>query len=435
LKVAVFVNTLGLGGTEKAACRWAMGLRERGHAVRIITLKDGPRRAELEEAGLPILVPEASARAVADALKAAVPDVIHAHAPGNPHEGDILGEALRLMPRIPVVQTNIFGRFRNPKEDAWTDFRLFISWTSCVQAARRAYRRLDEAFFRRASVAVYPLDPLDSPPAAEVQAFRERHGVEKDEVLFGRFSRPEPNKWTSLALDAFRVALRRHRGMKLLLREPPPAVAAALRESPDADRFLILPATADPAELRLNMAAVDAVLHTSSIGESFGYGIAEPMNLGKPVITHSVPWVDQAQIELVRHGECGFVASTPRAMGKCLERLAHSAELRSKLGAAAQAHIRTLADPGTSISRLEGALRATVEGKDSPFAAADLELARQAAAYLDAHEFGYSLAEQLALRPFYYRVRFHQFRESRRLKQLRPGRQHCSGGATRRPDG
>jgi len=49
-----------------------------------------------------------------------------------------LGQALKLLPkRIPVVQTNVFGRLNNPAEDAWTDFRLFISWMSCVQAARR----------------------------------------------------------------------------------------------------------------------------------------------------------------------------------------------------------------------------------------------------------------------------------------------------------
>jgi hypothetical protein len=38
--------------------------------------------------------------------------------------------------------------------------------------------------------------------------------------------------------------------------------------------------------------------------------------------------------------------------------------------------------------------------------------ARDAAAYLDAHQFGHSWREQLALRPFYYRVRFHEFRKS-----------------------
>src|SRR5439155_7492365 len=164
-------------------------------------------------------------------------------------------------------------------------------------------------------------------------------------ILFGRLSRPEPNKWTPLALDAFQQASTKNRKIKLLLREPPPEVANTLRASANADRFIILPATADAEELRLTFSSLDAVLHTSSIGESFGYGIAEPMNLGKPVITHSVPWGDQAQMELARPGECGLVASTPAAMANAILCLANNAPLRKRMGEQARQHIRTIADP------------------------------------------------------------------------------------------
>ena len=352
MRIVVFLNSLGLGGTEKAACRWARGLKERGHPVTVLTLQEGPRRRELEEQGIPARLVAADSRVIADALRQAAPDVIHAHAPGYPHAGDVLGEALAQLPKTPAVQTNIFGRLDNPKEDAWTDFRLFISWTSCVQAARRSRRPLEATFFRRSSVAVYPLDPVGPVSAAAVKVFRERHGVGSGEVLFGRLSRPEPNKWTDLALDAFRLALRQNRNIKLLLREPPPEIAARLRASSQADRFVILPATADNEELHLTLASLDVVLHTSSIGESFGYGIAEPMNLGKPVVTHSVPWGDQAQIELVRHGECGFVASTPAAMARAMVELAGDGAQRERMGRAAAQHVRTVANAETSLGRL-----------------------------------------------------------------------------------
>jgi glycosyltransferase involved in cell wall biosynthesis len=188
-------------------------------------------------------------------------------------------------------------------------------------------------------------------------------------------------------------------------------VAEQLRAAPDASRFIILPATADQDELRSTTSALDVVLHTSSIGESFGYGIAEPMNLGKPVVTHSVPWADQAQIELVRHRECGFVASTPSTMAAAMLELANDSSLRIKMGANAQRHIRTLADPEISLNQLENAMHAAVERRDNPLAGKDFEQAKMAAAYLDAHQFGHTMAEQFALRPFYYRVRFHQFRK------------------------
>jgi len=189
-------------------------------------------------------------------------------------------------------------------------------------------------------------------------------------------------------------------------------VANKLRASANADRFIILPATADAEELRLTFSSLDAVLHTSSIGESFGYGIAEPMNLGKPVITHSVPWGDQAQMELARPGECGLVASTPAAMANALLCLANNAPLRKRMGEQARQHIRTIANPDISIGPLEALFQAAVESRNNPFAADYLERARETAAYLDAHQFGHSLLEQLALRPFYYRVRFHELRKS-----------------------
>jgi len=197
----------------------------------------------------------------------------------------------------------------------------------------------------------------------------------------------------------------------MLLREPPPEITVQLRASPDADCFIILPATLDAEELRLTLSAFDVVVHTAVNGESFGYGIAEPMNLGKPVLTHSVPWQDQAQIELVRHGECGFVISTPRAMADAMLRLAGDSELRQRMGQSAQRHIRTLSDPEISLNRLEAILHAVLQNHDNPFVAADLARARVTANYLDAQQFGHSMGEQLALRSFNYRVRFHEFRK------------------------
>jgi glycosyltransferase involved in cell wall biosynthesis len=449
MNLAVFINALGLGGTEKAACLWAALLKQQlpDWNIQVLSLQDGPRRADLERSGIPLVVCPTNLKSdksdfLASHLQSA--DVIHAHCPGTPHQGDILGQALTTLGRsIPVVQTNIFGRLDNPAENAWTDFRLFISWTSCVQAARRARRKLNLDFFRRQSVAVYPvLDPFGimtddrlqmtnregwmteqkSDLLARAVAFREQLAIPKDAVVFGRFSRPEPNKWSPIVLDAFLAAHRDNPNIRLLLREPPPAVAEGLISShlaawlhlPNQEPgtknqelklpIILLKATANAEELMTSQLACDAILHTSSFGESFGYGIAEPMALGKPVITNSTPWRDQAQIELVQHGTCGLIASTVPSMKEVIIRMAQSSEWRTMCGAKARRHILALADPEASTDRVANALRCAMKSEDNPLAEHDLEKALKTAEYLDKHQWGHSYAEQLHLRAFTAKV-------------------------------
>lgn len=416
MNLVVFLNGLGLGGTEKAAGIWAGQLaRDPSFTqVRILSLADGPRRQEWGKQGLAVQV--VAPHKLPDFLAEA--EVIHAHAPGFPHAGDVLGDALkRLGRKIPVVQTNIFGKLENPKENQWTDSRLFISWTSCVQAARRSGRKLDADFFRRQSVASYPLAPLPIREEAEIKvqalALRESLGISPEHILFGRFSRPEPNKWDPMMIPAFLDACRKNPHLRLLLREPPIKVAHDLisagwvcREGTSASRpILILQATPDSRELAVSQMACDAILHISRIGESFGYGIAEPMNLGKPAIVNSVPWHDQAQIELVRHGESGLLASTRNTLTRAILQLSESRELRDRMGESSRAHIRALADPGLSVMRLKTFLRCAREDLASPWVMPDIQAAGAAASYLDAQQFGHGLLEQTLLRCHDWRAR------------------------------
>ena len=262
--------------------------------------------------------------------------------------------------------------------------------------------------------------------------FRASIGLKSCHVLFGRFSRPEPNKWTPLVLDAFLAAYRENPNIRLLLREPPPAVAAELvsqnlarwPSTPDPRAstlpILLLPATSDPKELTISQLASDVVLHTSSIGESFGYGLAEPMALGKPVITNATPWRDQAQIELVKHGECGLIASTVSNMRKAILRMAENDQWRVKCGDEARRHILALADAEESTARLLTALKCAMEGSDNPQAERDLAKARKAAEYLDKHQWGHNLAEQIYLRSLTGKVNafraFHFFKKKPRIE-------------------
>ena len=152
MKVAVFLHGLGLGGTEKAAALWAKQLADTPlvTGLRIASLEDGPRRMELEKKGLHVQVADR------DALQKTIAwaDVIHSHFLDVPAASTFLTDAIQRAGRkIPVVETNVFGRFSSlPSEQAEVSHRLFVSWISCVQAARRSGLPLDAAFFRRQEI-------------------------------------------------------------------------------------------------------------------------------------------------------------------------------------------------------------------------------------------------------------------------------------------
>lgn len=410
MKLTVFLNGLGLGGTEKAAVLWVKHLVKMAgvEEIKIASLEDGPRRKALEELGLDVRT--GNSRVLQDTIAWA--DVVHSHFLGVPAASAFLTNAVkRAGRRIPVVETNVFGRLSLlPSEQTETSHRLFISWVSCVQAARRSGLSLDSSFFRRQSVAVYPVEPWSENELIslkqDAQAWRNAAGLNPDHILFGRFSRPEPNKWEPMILRAFLCAQGKNQSIRLLLREPPPAIAADLIRQKLAAAFgaaasqtpvLLLPATADLRELAVSQSACDVILHTSSIGESFGYGIAEPMALGKPVITHSVPWHDQAQLELVQPGKTGLVTSIHSSLTRAITHLADDSALRESLGRAAQNHILELSNPKISANKIMTALRCALENRDNPNLAMDSERAIQTARYLDRAQWGTGLQERFYL--------------------------------------
>jgi len=410
MKITVFLHRLGLGGTEKAAGIWAKHLLNFPgvEGIRVAAQEDGPRRQEFQDGGLDVCVTDK--RALQEAIAWA--EVVHSHFVGIPSSAAFLADAIGKSGRkIPVVETNVFGKFRLlPSENSGVAYRLFISGVSCVQAARRAGLPLNADFFCRQSVAVYPIERLSENELKSVQraagAWRISMGLNPLHTLFGRFSRPEPNKWTPMVLHSFLRAYGKNRSIRLLLQEPPPDVAKELIRQNLAVGFgakdpqkpiLLLPATADSRALAISQSACDVILHTSSIGESFGYGIAEPMALGKPVITHSVPWHDQAQLELVRAGETGLIASVISSLTRAILQLADDPALRASLGLAAQRHISELSDPKISVQKIMTALRCAAENHDNPDQAMDAEHILQTARYLDRAQWGSGLRERLYL--------------------------------------
>jgi hypothetical protein len=104
----------------------------------------------------------------------------------------------------------------------------------------------------------------------------------------------------------------------------------------------------------------------AEIGESQGLALAEALALEVPVVTCSTPWVDNAQVEYVRHGETGFVANHPRPFAEAVATLVRDPELRERFGSRGRAEVTEGLDPGRLTSRLEGLYEALLDGGSPP---------------------------------------------------------------------
>jgi len=283
-------------------------------------------------------------------------DALHTHMPGFYTKDPLHDFLRRLGPKRPrVVETNVFGRLQDRRADGVTDFRLFISMTSACQAASRKWktvRSLDHC-----NVARYPVLPA---PVFSQQArseIRKELGVAEEEVLALRLGRPDPAKWTNFECLSTKSLLSGcHGRLKLLLIEPPKDLRGRVEQGEYGRGIIVRDLERDPSTVARLIDACDVIFHAARFGESFGYAIAEGMAAGKPVITRTTPYGDNAQIELVENGVSGFVCCSEEGAVAGLKCLVENDELRASMGQSAKDRILSLADYQTECQILEAAL-------------------------------------------------------------------------------
>lgn len=129
----------------------------------------------------------------------------------------------------------------------------------------------------------------------------------------------------------FPLLLRKHPDTKFLIRSLPANRESEIRKI-GADRFILLPPTISEKEIGLTYLALDAYVHSSKIGESFGMTLLEAGAYGKPVIVNSTPWADNNQVDIIRHGENGFIANSPETFADAVAFLIENPTIRNQMG-------------------------------------------------------------------------------------------------------
>ena len=344
----------GLGGTQKAGWLFAEGLARLGHEVVGYSAK-GPFVPEHPVKGLSVemVANECdSFPAIADGRF----DALHIHMPGYYIRHPIYPFLKSLGKKRPrVVETNVFGWLQDWRANPVTDYRLFVSMTSAWQAANRAGKTLPS--LANCSVARYPVFPAPVSSPSERERMRQQLGFGDDDIVALRFGRPDAAKWTDWECDAT-MQVRRDGGekLKLLVMEPPAELKQRIMSGQFGDGIVVRSMEASPSRTAAIVDACDIIFHAARFGESFGYSMAEGMAAGKPVITRTIPWGDNAPVELVEHGGTGFVCCSLEGLTVALRLLASDQELRNSLGKSGRDRIHSLSTPDSECLVVAAAL-------------------------------------------------------------------------------
>jgi D-inositol-3-phosphate glycosyltransferase len=241
---------------------------------------------------------------------------------------------------------------------------------------------------------------------------RRRLGLPADAFIALRVGRPDPRKWSDLLVVHGARLMREFPRLHLVFLSAPANREAVIRQTM-GDRATLAPFTTDREQVARYMAASDVMLHYARYGESFGYAIAEAALAGLPVIAQATPWGDNAQAELIRQAETGFIVADYVGARQSLMRLMDDSKFAQAMASAAAADIARRFGVGATWNLLNAFIaHAARGGRGLLNAPEDLagdqraRLAAGAASYGVRHPLCRRLAAErpLYIRPWYWRL-------------------------------
>jgi glycosyltransferase involved in cell wall biosynthesis len=363
--LAIVVHELSIGGTAKTAVNHALAHDRARVTPRVVeTFTCGDRAPELEAAGIPVDSAHGDEGRMAELLAGA--EVVHVHRPGA--VDPIVPAAARRAGVPRLVETNVFGQVDPSRDEAQFDCHLFPS-QMCALRYQRSVGIPAAAFGARHRVSYNPIDVAGlralAPPMREAKA---QLGLDPDRPVVARVGRADDRKWAPILIEMLPELAQLQPDAQVLLVGMTPAKERLLRRRRAAVHTTLLEPSADERRLATYYAACDVFVSASSIGESFGVSIAEAMTLGKPVVTTSTPWVDNAQVEVVDPGVTGHLANHPRVFAEAVADLLSDDARRAAFGAAGAEKAQRLWDVGPLTRQLEDLYEQLVAHGDMPAA-------------------------------------------------------------------
>ncbi len=341
LRIALLNNWLGMGGVEKGLVNHATAFDRKRFDVRVVIVRgDGPRRAELEQAGIPVDVANDDPVALEAALRGV--DIAHVFRTGLTEPA--VPAACRRAGVPHLIETNVFGRIDASSDERQFDCHLFVG-KMCAWRYRERVGPAGPSFHDRHRVLHWPVDIPRlrrlAPARADAKAAL---GLDPERPVVGRIGRDDDSKWRRLLIDMLPRLLELAPETQVLIVGATPEKRRRLRRLGLTDRVVFADTTVDEVEVVQRFCACDVFVTAAEIGESYSVALSEAMALGLPIVTCSTPWVDDGQIEQVDNGSTGYVADHPSAFAEACAELVRDPARARAFGEAGAAKAERLMD-------------------------------------------------------------------------------------------
>ncbi len=335
MNIMQICNQLEVGGTERVLEIITRFLNKDIFNVYVCGIQGGIREKMLREDGFDVYIVDANYENLVQLMKDKRIDIVHIHRSGENEPLPIKAAKKANVPAI--IETNVFGKYDNSEAGKLIDFHLQISKTASLRYVQNAGTSINR-FLNKCRVLYNPvnLEEFDKYRASEKQMwrFKSETGVDKNTPLICRVGRPDINKWDSFLVDMMAYLVRKVPDVRFLIVGGLPRLVRRKIEKLGLEENFIETGFASEDKLIVIYCSIDLLAHSSRIGESFGYTIAEAMAAGKPVVVNSTPWADNAQIELVDNGKTGFVMNTPKTYAGAVAWLIENKKEAKKMGLA-----------------------------------------------------------------------------------------------------